>query len=174
MVQPFRMLHYFGFCALVLGGILLSHTTTAEAQATASDRQLAAGTFRLAVMGDLVSLEAQAASVVAILTAIGRQTGIAMHLSRQVDETITLHLDRVLLREALPQLARNMVMVAAHGADASPHGIAAVYVLAAGQAGVPHKVPEHPPSPGETGQKPAARPAPFQFTFDPSQHGKQP
>jgi hypothetical protein len=125
-------------------------------------------------MGGTVSLEAQAASLAAIFAEIRRQTGIVVHLPRAADDTITLHMDRVPLREALTRLARNVVIINARGPDAPSHGIAAVYVLASGQAGASREGPERPPPPGETVHTPASRPAPFQFTFDPSQHLKQP
>jgi hypothetical protein len=158
----------------VVGSVWLARTAAAQPQTSVPASPLTPGTFRLAVTGESVSLEAQAASMRVILAEIGRQTGITMRISGAVDDTITLHVDRVPLREALTRLAKNVVIVNAQGPNAPPHGIAAVYVLTAGQAGVPHVVQDRPPPPGETGQKPAARPAPFQFTFDPSQHVKQP
>jgi hypothetical protein len=174
MLQHWRWLPFIGLFGLLFGSLLLPRVSAAQPQSAAPIPPLAPGTFRLAVTGETVSLEAQAASVAAILAELGRQSGIAMHVSRLADETMTLHFDRVPLREALTQVAKNVVMVTAQGPDAPPHGIAAVYVLAAGQAGAPRAGQERPPPAGETGRTPAAQPAPFQFTFDPSQHLKKP
>jgi hypothetical protein len=158
---------------LVVGSVWLARSTAAQPQA-APPASLAPGTFRLAVMGATVSLEAQAAPMKAIVAEIGHQTGIAVRMPRAVDDTITLHLDRVPLREALTRLATNVVIVSVQGPNAPPHGIAAVYVLSAGHAGAPQESQERPLPPGETGKAPAARPAPFQWTFDPSQHLRKP
>jgi hypothetical protein len=124
-----------------------------------------------------LSLEAQEASVATIVAEIGRRTGIPMVIYPGVDERITTHLTRVALAEALTRLAKNVVILPAQGADAPPHRIAKVYVLAPGQAR-PLGVEDGPAqlqAPGTTGAAGQAhdkvsRPAPFQFTFDPSQH----
>jgi hypothetical protein len=174
MQRHWRWIHNVVFLGLVVGSVLLPRVSSAQPQASSPTLALAPGTFRLEVTGDIVSLEAQAASIRAILAELGRQTGIAVRMSQTADDTITLHFDRVPLREALTRLAKNVAVVNAQGPNAPPHGIAAVYVLTAGQAGVPHEVQDRPPPSGETGREPASRPAPFQFTFDPSQHVKQP
>ena len=114
---------------------------------------LAPGTFRLTVTEREVSLEAQEASVAAIVADIGQRTGIPVVVYPGADERITTHLSRVSLDEALKRLAPNIAILPAQGANAPAHRIAKVFVLAAGQA--------RPPA--------TARPAPFQFTFDPLQ-----
>jgi hypothetical protein len=114
-----------------------------------------------------VSLEAQDASVAAILAAIGQRTGIPMVMYPGVDERITIHFTRVALDEALTQLTPNVVIRTASGPDAPPHRIAKVYVFAKGQAR-PQRAGAPAPQ-AETAPDTAARPAPFQFTFDPSQ-----
>jgi hypothetical protein len=95
-----------------------------------------------------------------------------MHMPRLADDTITLYFDRVPLHEALTRVAKNVVMVTAQGPDAPPHGIVAVYVLTTGHTGVPPEVLDRSSPPRETGYTPTSRPAPFHFTFDPSQHMK--
>jgi hypothetical protein len=123
-------------------------------------------------------LEAQEASVAAILADIGQHTGIAVVVYPGADARITTHLSHVPLDEALKRLAPNIVILPAQGMNAPPHRIAKVYVLAVGQA-IPPQVdggPTQPQTPaptdaqGQDRQPSAARPAPFQFTFDPSQH----
>jgi hypothetical protein len=174
MQRHWHWIHNVVFLGLVVGSVLLPRVSSAQPQASPPTLALAPGTFHLEVTGDIVSLEAQAASIRAILAELGRQTGIAVRMSHTADDTITLHFDRVPVREALTRLAKNVAIVTALGPNAPAHGIAAVYVLAAEQAGASREGQERPPPSGETGQKPASRPAPFQFTFDPSQHLKKP
>jgi hypothetical protein len=132
---------------------------------------LAPGTFRLTVTEREVSLEAQEASVAAIFTDIGQRTGIPMVIYPGVDERITIRLTHVALDEALKRLTPNVAIVTAQGMDAPPHRIAKVYVFATGQARPPQRAGAPSPQ-AETANDAAARPAPFQFTFDPSQHMK--
>jgi hypothetical protein len=133
---------------------------------------LTPGTFHLTVTEREISLEAQEASVVAIFAAIGQRTGIPMVIYPGMDERITIHLTRVALDEALRRLTPNVALVTAPGPDAPPHRIAKVYVFATGQARPPQRAGA-PALQAETAIDAAARPAPFQFTFDPSQHMKQ-
>jgi hypothetical protein len=89
--------------------------------------------FRLMVTEREVSLEAQEASVAAILADIGQHTGIPVVVYPGADARITTHLSHVPLGEALKRLAPNIVILPAQGANAPPHRIAKVYVLAVGQ-----------------------------------------
>jgi type II secretory pathway component GspD/PulD (secretin) len=118
-----------------------------------------------------VSLDAQEASVAAIFADIGQRTGIPVVIYPGVDERITIHFTRVALAEALKQLTPNVALVTAQGPDAPPHRITKVYVFATGQARSPQRAVAPSPQ-AETVSDAAARPAPFQFTFDPSQHMK--
>jgi type II secretory pathway component GspD/PulD (secretin) len=153
-------------------------TALAAAQEVSSppSLSLAAGTYRLMVTERAVSLEAQEASIAAIVADISRRTGIPIVIYPGVDERITIHLTQVALAEALKRLAPNVAIVPAQGMDAPPHRIAKVYVFAKGQARTT-VVDTRPPqregatSPqAETANNAVARPTPFQFTFDPSQY----
>ena len=162
----------------ILGGMLLTGLTAAQPLPPQEASPLAPGTFRLTVTEREVSLDAQEASVAAIFAAIGQRTGIPMVIYPGVDERITIRLTRVALDEALKQLTPNVALVTAQSPDAPPHRIAKVYVFAKGQAKPPQlegspTLPQAPVAKDTTEPaKPSAasRPAPFQFTFDPSQH----
>jgi type II secretory pathway component GspD/PulD (secretin) len=155
----------------ILGGILLTGLAAGQPLPPQAASPLAPGTFRLRVTGHEVSIEAQEASVAAIFADIGQRTGIPVVIHPGVDERITIHFTRVALAEALKQLTPNVALVTAQGPDAPPHRIAKVYVFAQGQAR-PSQLEGAPASQAETANDAAARPAPFQFTFDPSQHMK--
>jgi hypothetical protein len=154
--------------AFLVGCVLLTAIATAQEGSSPSTLPLAAGTFHLNVTAHEVSLEAHDASVAAIFAALGQRTGIPMVIYPGVDERITIHLTRVALDQALKQLTPNVVIRTASGPDAPPHRIAKVYVFAKGQAR-PQRAGASAPQ-AETAPDTAARPAPFQFTFDPSQH----
>jgi hypothetical protein len=137
------------------------------------------GTFRLRVTEREISLEAQEASVAAIVADIGQHTGIPVVVYPGADERITIHLRRVPVDEALKRLAPNIVILPVQGTNAPPHRIAKIYVLAAGQVRPPQvddgsAQPQAPVTTGAAGKANdgASRPAPFQFTFDPPQHMK--
>jgi type II secretory pathway component GspD/PulD (secretin) len=160
------------FMWLILGGMMLTGLAAAQPMPPQAASPLAPGTFRLTVTEREVSLEAQEASVAAIFAAIGQRTGIPMVIYPGVDERITIHLTRVVLDEALKQLTPNVAILTAQGVDAPTHRIAKVYIFAKGQARPPQLEGSTSP-PAETANEAAARSAPFQFTFDPSQHMKQ-
>ena len=147
--------------AFLVGGCLLTALASAQEGSSPPALPRAAGAFHLTVTAQEVSLEAQDASVAAIVTAIGQRTGIPTVIYPGVDERVTIHLTRVALGAALKQVTPNVVILTAPGPDAPPHRIAKVYVFAQGQARLPQ---------AETASEAASRPAPFQFTFDPSQH----
>jgi hypothetical protein len=156
-------------------------TGVAAAQFTPApvDSALAPGTFRLTVTDSGLSLDANAASLTAICTAIGHQTGIEIVLNQGAEQTLTMRLAHVPLREAFKRLAPNVVMVDAQGPSVPLHRIAKVYILQAGQEGVSQPVAEEAASPVAStsqdtrGPQAGPRPAPFTFTFDPLQHEKQ-
>jgi|RhiMethySRZTD1v2_1073278.scaffolds.fasta_scaffold1929193_1 hypothetical protein len=155
--------------AFLVGCCLLTAIATAQEGSSPSTLPLAAGAFHLTVTAYEVSLEAQDASVAAIVAAIGQRTGIPTVIYPGVDERVTIHLTRVALGAALKQVTPNVVIRTALGPDAPPHRIAKVYVFAKGQARPPQRAGAPAPQ-AETAPDTAARPAPFQFTFDPSQH----
>jgi hypothetical protein len=152
----------------ILGGMLLTGLAAAQPMSPQAAPPLAPGTFRLTVTEHKVSLEAQEASMAAILADIGQRTGIPVVVYPGADARVTTHLSRVPLDEALKRLAPNIVILPAQGVNTPPHRIAKVYVLATGQARPP-EVEGGTLSHTETANEAAARPAPFQFTFDPSQ-----
>jgi hypothetical protein len=158
------------FVGLILGAMMLPGLTAAQPVPTPAVPALAPGTFHVTATAHALSLDANEAPVAAIFAEIGHQTGIPMVVHPGVHETITIALDHVPLSEALTRLAKNVVIRTAQGAGAPPHRIAQVYVLAPGQARPPEVDgrPTRPEAPGTTDA--AARPAPFQWTFDPSQH----
>jgi hypothetical protein len=122
----------------ILGGMLLPSLAAAQPMSPQAAPPLAPGTFRLTVTKHKVSLEAQEASVAAILADIGQRTGIPVVVYPGADARVTIHLSRVPLDEALKRLAPNIVILPAQGVNAPPHRIAKVYVLATGQARPPH------------------------------------
>jgi hypothetical protein len=132
---------------------------------------LAPGTFRLTVTEGALSLEAHEASVAAIFAEIAQYTGIKIVLHIPADQTITTHFTQVPLREAFKRLASNVVILDAQGPQAPSHRVAKVYVLPAGQSGSSQPVP--PMSQDTNVPQAVTRPAPFKFTFDPSQPEKQ-
>jgi hypothetical protein len=158
------------FVGLTLGAMMLTGLVTAQSVPPQVVPPLAPGTFHVTATEHELSLEANDAPVATIFAEIGRQTGIPMVVHNGVHETITIALDRVPLYEALTRLAKNIVIRTAQGPSAPPRRIAQVYVLAPGQARPPEvdSHPTQPEAPGTTDT--ATRPAPFQFTFDPSQH----
>jgi hypothetical protein len=157
---------------------MLTGVAAAQPTTTPAGSGLAPGTFRLKVTESALSLEANAASLAGICTAISQHTGIEIVLHRGADRTLTMHLSQVPLREAFKRLAPNVVMVDAQGPSGPSHRIAKVYILQTGQAGVPQPGAEKAASPvtptSQDQRVPQAgtRPAPFTFTFDPSQHEK--
>lgn len=169
-----------GVWGLILGCLMLTGVATAQPSQSLGDTALAPGTFRLTVTDSGLSLDANAASLTAICTAIGHQTGIEIVLNQGAEQTLTAHLAHVPLREAFKRLAPNVVMVDAQGPSVPAHRIATVYILQAGQEGVSQPVAEEAASPvpstSQDTRVPQAgtRPAPFTFTFDPSQHEKHP
>lgn len=173
------MKHYAGcMCGisvmrLLLGSLMLAQVATAQQTPSTAEASLAPGAFHLTVTEERLSLEAQEASVAAILREIGRRMGIRMTIYPGVDETITMRFARLPLRDALKRLAKNVAIVTTQAPNAPPHHIAKVYVFATGQAGV-MSVGRGPTRPqAATAKETAPRPAPFKFTFDPAQHMKQ-
>ena len=144
--------------SLILRVMLLTEFAVTQPLLSEATSFLAGGTFRLTVTDRDLSLDAREASLTAILAEISQRTGIpivTMHSG--VDERITIHLSQVPLDKALKQLAPNVAIATAKGPHAPPHQIAKVYVLPKGQTKLAQSE-EH------------AKSAPFQFTFDPSQH----
>ena len=167
-----------GVWRLVLGCLMLTGVAAAQHTASPVGSGLAPGTFRLKVTDSALSLEANAASLAAICKAISQKTGIEIVLHRGADRTLTTQLSHVPLREAFKRLAPNVVMVDAQGPSGPSHRIAKVYILQTGQARVPQPgaekaaVPVIPTSQEKRVPQAGARPTPFTFTFDPSQHEK--
>jgi len=171
-------------CALsfVLGAILLTSLAAAQSTSPQGTSFLATGTYRLTVTARELSLDSSEASLAAILTEIGQRTKIPIVLmSPGVDERITIHLSPMPLDKALKQLSPNVAIATAQGPNAPPHRIVKVYVLPKSQdrpsqlAGnvTSSDVSETRVAGGSVMPSLAERPAPFQFTFDPSQHMKQ-
>lgn len=164
----------------VLGCLMLTGVATAQSTPSPVAPALAPGTFRLTVTDSVLSLEANAASLAAICTAIDQQTGIEIVLYHSAVQTLTTHLAHVPWRGAFKRLAPNVVMVDAQEPLVPSHRIAKVYILQAGQAGASQPVAEEATSPvppmsqGTPMPQAVMRPKPFTFTFDPLQPGKQP
>ena len=163
---------------LVLGCLMLTGVVAAQPAPSSVGSTLAPGTFRLKVTDNALSLEANAASLAAICTAISQHTGIEIVLQRGADQTLTTQLSQVPLREAFKRLAPNIVMMDAQGPSVPSHRIAKVYILPTGQAGGPQPgaarvaSPVTPTSQDKRVPQADTRPTPFSFTFDPSQHEK--
>lgn len=168
----------------LLGSMILTGLAAAQSIPLQAAPPIDPGTFHLTVTEREVSLEAQEASVAAIFAEIGQRTGIPMVIYPGVDERITIQLTRVALHEALKRLTNNVAILTARSTDAPLHRITKVYVFATGYTKPPQvdgsPIPPQAPVTGdttrsqaETANRAVARPAPFQFTFDPSQHMKQ-
>jgi type II secretory pathway component GspD/PulD (secretin) len=142
---------------LILGGILLTGLAGAQSTPPQANSFLATGTYRLTVTERELSLDANEASLAAILTEIGQRTGIPIVVYSGMNERITIHLSQMPMDKALKQLAPNLAIATAKGPNAPAHRIAKVYVLPKGQTQLT-QLDERPTS------------EPFQFTFDPSQH----
>ena len=172
------MLPSSGVWGVVLGCLVLTGVAVAQPAPAPVGSTLVPGTFRLKVTDNVLSLEANAASLAAICTAISQHTGIEIVLQRGADQTLTTRLSQVPLREAFKRLAANVVMIDAKGPSVPSHRIAKVYILPTGQAGGAQPGAEKVASPvtptSQDKRMPRAdsRPAPFSFTFDPSQHEK--
>jgi hypothetical protein len=175
MQCPSRLLRKGRLAGLSLA-FLLTGLAAAQPMLPRAEPSLTPGTFRLTVTEREISLDAQEASSAAIVADIGRRTGIPTVIYPGADERITIHMARVALDEALRRIATNVVILPAQGADAPPHRIAQVYVLAKGQPRPPEAdsrpvLPQASRTTDATGHTTdaTARSAPFQFIFDPSQ-----
>lgn len=78
-----------------LGRLMLTGVATAQPTPSPVGTALAPGTFRLTVTDSALSLEANAASLVAICTAIGQNTGIEIVLHCGAGQTLTTDLAHV-------------------------------------------------------------------------------
>ena len=130
------------------------------------------GEFRLTVNGHLVSLQAQEASLRALLEELGRQMGIEVVARLPREQTLTLAFDRLQIEEALERLrayANIIYLQESTEAHAPIRRIIAIPRQPGEQTGEPARSRRAEPSDTAT-----SRPAPFQFTFDPAQHEKKP
>jgi hypothetical protein len=130
------------------------------------------GAFRLTVDGSLVSLQAQEASLKALLEEFGRQMGIEVVVRLPREQTLTLAFDRLQVEEALERLrayANIIYLKESTEAQAPIRRIIAIPRQPGEQTGEPARSQRVEPSDTAT-----SRPAPFQFTFDPAQHEKKP
>ena len=130
------------------------------------------GEFRLTVDGNLVSLQAQEASLKALLEDLGRQMGIDVVARLPREQTLTLAFDRLHIEEAIERLrvyANIVYLKESTEAHAPIRRIIAIPRQAGEQTGEPARSRSAEPS-----DTAASRPAPFQFTFDPAQHEKKP
>jgi hypothetical protein len=130
------------------------------------------GEFRLTVDGSLVSLQAQEASLKALLEDLGSQMGIDVVARLPREQKLTLAFDRLHIEEAIERL-RVYANIVYLKESTEPHApirrIIAMPRQPGEQTGEPAR--SRRAEPADTA---ASRPAPFQFTFDPAQHEKKP
>jgi len=145
-----------------------------EAQKEAGEKVKPQTDFVLTIQDNLLSLDAQQASLQEILDEIGRRMHLEVEAQIPAQEKITLAFERLSLEEALQRFGDYTNYVYVKGAEKEPGQISKIMIFPKRETTVPSSPPALDAEVKKGASKVAPRPEPFKFEFDPSQHEEKP
>lgn len=157
---------------LVLGTLLVSVMTVAQAADKVMQNEMSQSAFRVKVANAFLSVDAKGAPLVKVFEEIGKQAGIAVEGNIGPAETVTMRFEKVPLEEGIKRLSNNVTIHYADKPNQKGHRITKIVVLAEDQRKGTRTQETKAAKPSKA-VEPEPRPEPFKFEFDPTKSMKK-